>query len=94
MTRMFFRSALVLTALAAAGVAVAAQQPRYIPAPSGKPYLMFAAHGAGLSTFETSEKVDIAEPGPFEYEMTSSWGATWGELGLTAGYGTGSLWLP
>lgn len=91
MTEMF-RSLLVVSILVAAPRwGEAAQQTRYTPAPAGKPYLMFSANGAGFSTFTTAETVDIAEAGPYEYDMKSSWGSSWGELGVTIGYGTGSL---
>ena len=83
----------VVAGLAVAGAATASPPARYLPAPSGKVYYLLHGTGSALGTYTASEPAVIATPDARPHVFESEWNATTAEVGLTLGYGLGSLWF-
>jgi len=95
MATMFLRRGapiLVLIGLVAAGSAQAAMPPRYLPAPSGKVYMMLFYSGMEYSKFEsTAEATVVTDQNLSTYQIKTAYQVQAREIGLTGGYGLGSL---
>jgi hypothetical protein len=92
MTAMFFRSLALTSVLLGPTVAEAATPPRYLPAPSGKAYLMLFYSGMEYSEFAGSETATTVSRGvESTYQIETKYQVQAREIGLTGGYGLGSL---
>lgn len=85
-------SVAMVAGLALADLATAGPPARYLPAPPGKVYYLLYGSGSALGTYTSSDAGIPSTPDGLPHDFASEWTATTAEVGLTLGYGLGSLW--